>query len=55
MIRPLRTRHRWMIAGVGLVVGALMVLGLLARRPTPTVETLPVAGGEVIEQEGAVP
>ena len=55
MIRPLRTRHRWMIAGVGLVVGALMILGLLARRPTPTVETLPVAGGEGVEQEAAAP
>ena len=55
MIRPLRIRHRWMIAGVGLVVGALMILGLLARRPTPTVDTLPVGGGNRIEQEGPVP
>ena len=55
MIRPLRSRHRWMIAGIGLVVGALMVLGLLARRPAPTVETLPVTRGGGIEQEGTVP
>ncbi len=40
MIRPLRTRHRWMIVAIGLVTGVLMVLGLLARRPVPTVESL---------------
>ncbi len=46
MIRPLRKRHRRMIVAVGLIVGALMVLGLLDRRSVPTVETLPVASGE---------
>lgn len=42
MIRPLRKRHRWMILAVGLVVGVLMVRGILARRPIPKVETLPL-------------
>ena len=40
MIRPLRTRHRWMIVAIALATGVLMVLGLLARHPMPTVERL---------------
>ena len=44
MIRPLRIRHRWMIVTIALVVGILMVLGLLARRPIPTMENLPAVG-----------
>ena len=31
MIRPLRIRHLWMIAGVAIVAGALLVLGVVAR------------------------
>ena len=44
MIRPLRTRHRWMILSMAFATGVLMVLGLLARRPVPTVDTLPAVG-----------
>ena len=44
MIRPLRTRHRWMIVAIALFAGVLMVLGLLARHPIPTVEDLTVVG-----------
>ncbi|MEE2775497.1 MAG: hypothetical protein VYE73_01865 [Acidobacteriota bacterium] len=32
VICPLRIRHRWMIGAIGLAVGVLLVLGLLARR-----------------------
>ena len=44
MIRPLRIRHRWMIVVIALIAGVLMVLGLLARRAIPTVESLPAVG-----------
>ncbi len=43
MIRPLRRRHRWMVALVGAVAAPLYVAALLAR-PAPAVqETLPDA------------
>lgn len=41
MIRSLRSRHRIMISAVAVVAGLLAVLGLLARRPVPTIENLP--------------
>ena len=33
-----------MIVAIGLVTGVLMLLGLLARRPVPTVVDLPAVG-----------
>ena len=53
MIRPLRIRHRWMIVALTLVAGVLMVLGILARRPIPTVETLPTVGESRGLEDGA--
>ena len=35
MIRPLRARHRWMIAAVGLITTLLFVAALLDRNPRP--------------------
>jgi len=47
MIRPLRARHRWMIATLGVAVGTLGVIGLLARRPVPKMVALPPAVAEI--------
>lgn len=42
MIRPLRSRHRRMILFVGFMTGLLLVLGIMARRPVPISDELPV-------------
>lgn len=42
MIRPLRTRHRWMTLAVGAVTGILLIAALAVRRDVPPVESLRV-------------
>ena len=43
MIRPLRQRHRWMITIIGVLLPIAFAAGIAARRPAPTVATLPTA------------
>lgn len=38
MIRPLRTRHRWTVTLLAILIPLLFVLGLMARREVPTQE-----------------
>jgi len=54
VIRSLRARHRVLVAGVGLVAGAIGVAGLSARRPVPAV-ALPAALERSETVERAVP
>ena len=43
MIRPLRQRHRRMITIIGVLLPIAFAAGIAARRPAPTVATLPTA------------
>ncbi len=43
MIRPLRKRHRAMIGVLGVVLPVAFVAGIAARKPLPTMATLPSA------------
>jgi len=43
MIRPLRQRHRRMITIIGVLLPIAFAAGIGARRPAPTVATLPTA------------
>lgn len=54
MIRPLRRRHRWMVAGVAVIVAPLC-LAALAARPERTVqaELPPALGAPVVTPAGA--
>lgn len=51
MIRPLRSRHRRMIAVLALVLPVLLVWGLLARQPVP--ENAPAAAGPLLPPDFA--
>ncbi len=35
MIKPLRSRHRWMIILLSIIVPLLFIAGLLVRQPNP--------------------
>jgi len=50
MIRPLRSRHRFMIVAVGAIAGTVFVAGLAARRPAPRVDSL--RGLELVFERG---
>ena len=43
MIRPLRQRHRRMMTIIGVLLPIAFAAGIAARRPAPTVATLPTA------------
>ena len=43
MIRPLRQRHRRMITIIGVLLPIAFAAGIAARRPAPTIATLPTA------------
>lgn len=43
MIRPLRQRHRRMAAVIGVLLPVAFAAGIAARKPAPTVATLPTA------------
>jgi len=43
MIRSLRKRHFWLIAGIGFVTGAVLVLALAARPAPPLQDEWPQA------------
>lgn len=47
MIRSLRRRHRWLIVAIGALTAALIVLGLLSRRPVPSVPALDETGSPI--------
>jgi hypothetical protein len=41
MIRPLRQRHRRMVAVLGVLLPVAFAAGIAARKPAPTIATLP--------------
>jgi len=43
MIRPLRQQHRRMLTVIGVLLPVAFVAGIAARKPAPTVTTLPAA------------
>ncbi|HQR35247.1 MAG TPA: hypothetical protein PLK30_21085 [Blastocatellia bacterium] len=43
MIRPLRRLHRWLIVWLALILVALFVASLIARKPVPTNSQIPDA------------
>jgi ABC-type nitrate/sulfonate/bicarbonate transport system substrate-binding protein len=45
MIRPLRQRHRRMVAVIGVLLPVAFATGIAARKPAPIVTTLPAALG----------
>src|SRR5262249_24700649 len=45
MIRPLRQRHRHIVIAMGVVLPIVFTMGVVARKPAPTVPSLPAKPG----------
>jgi hypothetical protein len=54
MIRPLRQRHRRMIIALGVILPIVFSLGIAARRPVPSMASLPGALGTFARRSAAI-
>jgi hypothetical protein len=54
MILPLRQRHRRVFAALSVLLPVAFAVGIAARRPAPSVATLPAGLGSALEQSAAL-